>query len=84
MPTQRVTSQLPSDERKNLINRLEALPENATFIRDRKNQAVFKLKVNGTTAFIEVDGKSYPIERDPATADRRSPPTPDTKHWKLA
>ncbi len=44
----------------------------------------FKLKFDAAVTTIEVDGKSFRIQRDPTTADRREPPTGGGyKSWKL-
>ena len=47
MSSQHLTSSLGPDATADLIKRLQALPDNATFIRDRKNQVVYKLNFEG-------------------------------------
>lgn len=44
----------------------------------------FKIKFAGAVTTIEVEDKTFRIQRDPATADRRNPPTTHVyQAWKL-
>ena len=45
----------------------------------------FELKVDSTASRIVVDGKTFSIERDPASADRNSAPATPSGYgaWKL-
>ena len=44
----------------------------------------FKLKFDAAVTTIEVDDKSFRIQRDPAAADRREPPSRGGyKSWKM-
>lgn len=50
---QRILSQLPPDTTADLLTRLQALPEHATLIRDRKGQTVYKITLNDRQLFAK-------------------------------
>jgi tRNA A-37 threonylcarbamoyl transferase component Bud32 len=59
MLNKRITSHLPSEECNELVQRMENLPNQATFIRDRKNQVVYKLDFHEA----EVLAKQYRLKK---------------------